>query len=89
MTFFKNGGTVPLLLTRGIPRLHRDIRFLETSQLPQVQRISGSIFPLSDHTYDPLRRLTRRKDICPERKPEHLNPMGLEIPSHNSEVTHS
>ena len=56
------GGTLPLPITRRIPQLHWSIRFLETSHLPWLQRISGYIFPLSDHSYDPLLRLAQRKD---------------------------
>ena len=77
MTFFTNRGTVPLLITRGIPLFHRSIIVVETSQLLQVKIISGSRVPLSDHYSYHLPRLTRRRYFWSERQSAHLNTMGL------------
>ena len=71
--FFTNGGTVTLLITRGIPFLYRDIRVVETSQFSIVQIMSGSRFPLSVHPYDPLLRITRMRVVLSERKSAHLS----------------
>ena len=51
--FFKNGGNLPLLITRCISCLNRAVIVVETFQLLQVQIMSGSRVPLSDHTSDP------------------------------------
>ena len=75
--FLTNEGAVPLLITRGIPRLHQAIIVVEISQFIQVQRMSGSRFPLFDHPFDFLPILTRRKGFWSEIKSAHLNPMGL------------
>ena len=77
VVFFTNGCTVSLVITWGIPRLHRAIRAVETYQLIPMQRMSGSTAPLSDHPYDPLTRLTSRRHVCSERQSEHLNIVGL------------
>ena len=39
--------------------------------------MSGSIVPLSDHPYDPLPIITRRRDTWSERQSAHLNTMIL------------
>ena len=77
MVLFKNGGTVPFLITRGISCLYGYIRVVETSQLTQVQIMSGSRFTLFNHTFDPLPILTRRMNVWSERQSAHLNPMVL------------
>ena len=73
--FFINGGTIPLLINRGVPRLHRDLRVVVTSQPIQVQIISGSRVPLCDHPFRPLPRLTNRGFVWSERQSAHLNPI--------------
>ena len=57
--------------------MHRSIRVVETSQLTQVQIMSGSRFALVDHSSQPLPKLTRRMNAWPERQPAHLKPKGL------------
>ena len=41
---FTNGDTVPLLITRGIPHMHRYIIVVEISQLLLVQKCQGPEF---------------------------------------------
>ena len=74
--FFKNGGNIPLLINRYIPRLYQDIRVVETCRLIQLQRMSWYRVPLSDNVSEPLPRITMRKDVWSERQLEK-NPMGL------------
>ena len=75
--FFTNGGTVPLLITSSIPRLHRAIRVVETSQLLQLLIMIGSWVLSSGRPSDPLPRLIRRRGLWSERQSAHLKPMGL------------
>ena len=75
--FFTNGGTVPLLITRGTPCLHRSITVVETPKLLQVKIILEFRVPLSDDFSEPLPRLTRRRNVWSEIQSSHLNLMGL------------
>ena len=75
--FFINGGTVPLLINQGTSRLHRAIRVIKNSQLSLVQIMSGSRGSYSDHPYDLLTRITRRRDFGSERQLSHLKPIEL------------
>ena len=74
---FTNGGTIPLLISRDIPCLHRAIRVVKPSQVAQVKILSGSRFTYSGNTSEPLTKLKSRSYFWSELQSEHLKPMEL------------